>query len=90
MNVVMSFKMALQSIASNKVRSLLTMLGIIIGVLAVIIMVNMVTAAAMGMREWMDQMDANVIELYVNRYGETTRRVTPADVDNVVKDNTAL
>ncbi len=90
MNVVMSFKMALQSIASNKVRSLLTMLGIIIGVLAVIIMVNMVTAAAMGMREWMDQMDANVIELYVNRYGETTRRVTPADVDNVVKDNPDL
>ncbi len=90
MNVVMSFKMALQSIASNKVRSLLTMLGIIIGVLAVIIMVNMVTAAAMGMREWMDQMDANVIELYVNRYGETTRRVTPTDVDKVVKDNPDL
>ncbi|MCH5187152.1 MAG: ABC transporter permease [Oscillospiraceae bacterium] len=87
MGIFLSFKMALQSIASNKVRSLLTMLGIIIGVLSVIVMVNIVTSAAMGMREWMDQMDPNVIELYVNRQSTTTRRVTPEDVEQVVKDN---
>ena len=87
MGIFLSFKMALQSIASNKVRSLLTMLGIIIGVLSVIVMVNIVTAAAMGMREWMDQMDPNVIELYVNRQSNTTRKVTPDDVEQVVKDN---
>ena len=87
MGIFLSFKMALQSIASNKVRSLLTMLGIIIGVLSVIVMVNIVTSAAMGMREWMDQMDPNVIELYVNRQSNTTRKVTPEDVEQVVKDN---
>src|SRR5690348_8576386 len=36
MNLVESFKIALTSLASNKMRSLLTMLGIIIGVGAVI------------------------------------------------------
>ncbi len=36
MNIVESFKIALTSLASNKMRSLLTMLGIIIGVAAVI------------------------------------------------------
>lgn len=91
MNIFLSCKMALQSIAANKVRSLLTMLGIIIGVLSVIVMVNLVTAAAMDMREWMDQMDPNVIELYVNRYGTpTTRNVSPDDVQKVAADNPDL
>src|SRR3954470_9533169 len=36
MNIIESFKIALTSLASNKMRSLLTMLGIIIGVGAVI------------------------------------------------------
>ncbi len=90
MNIFMSFRMALQSISSNKVRSLLTMLGIIIGVLSVIVMVNMVTAAAMDMKEWINRMDSNVVELYVNRYGETTRRVTPEDIERVVSDNPEL
>ena len=40
MNLKQSFQMAFKSIRSNRVRSLLTMLGIIIGVAAVIIMVS--------------------------------------------------
>src|SRR5438105_3348430 len=36
MNIIESFKIALTSLASNKLRSFLTMLGIIIGVAAVI------------------------------------------------------
>ena len=39
MNWLQTVRMALKSIASNKVRSLLTMLGIIIGVAAVITLV---------------------------------------------------
>ena len=42
MNLKQSFQMAFKSIRSNRVRSLLTMLGIIIGVAAVIIMVSVV------------------------------------------------
>ena len=41
MNVEESFQSALQSIKSNKLRSFLTMLGIIIGISSVITIVSM-------------------------------------------------
>ena len=40
MNLKQAFKMAVKSIVSKKMRSFLTMLGIIIGVAAVVIMVS--------------------------------------------------
>ena len=40
--MLQSFKLALKSIWGNKMRSFLTMLGIIIGVAAVIILVSLV------------------------------------------------
>ena len=40
---MMSFKMALRSIGSNKMRAMLTMLGIIIGVLALVVLVSLVS-----------------------------------------------
>ena len=42
---MMSFKMALRSIASNKMRAVLTMLGIIIGVMALVVLVSLVSGA---------------------------------------------
>ena len=39
MNVTQTFLMAVKSVLSNKIRSLLTMLGIIIGVATVIVLV---------------------------------------------------
>ena len=42
MNVKQSFKLALKSILGSKFRSFLTMLGIIIGVAAVIVLVSIV------------------------------------------------
>lgn len=87
MSILMSFKMAMKSILSNKVRSVLTMLGIIIGVLAVIVMVNLVNASMMGMREWMDKMGTNIIEVSIYRQGETTRNVSPSDMEQLARDN---
>ena len=66
--MLQSFKLALKSIRSNKMRSFLTMLGIIIGVASVIILVSLVNAymsyttesfASLGT----NQINVNVINL---------------------------
>ena len=43
--MIMSFRMALRSISSNKMRAALTMLGIIIGVMALVVLVSLVNGA---------------------------------------------
>ena len=40
--MIQTFKMAIKSIGSNKLRAFLTMLGIIIGVMALVILVSLV------------------------------------------------
>ncbi|MBE6974642.1 MAG: HlyD family efflux transporter periplasmic adaptor subunit [Ruminococcaceae bacterium] len=42
---MLSFKMALRSIGANKLRAVLTMLGIIIGVMALVVLVSLVNGA---------------------------------------------
>lgn len=64
MNIIESFKTALSSIWNHKIRSLLTMLGIIIGVCAVIIIVAIGTGAKDQLTEELFSTDKNVIELY--------------------------
>ena len=43
--MILSLKMALRSISSNKMRAMLTMLGIIIGVMALVVLVSLVSGA---------------------------------------------
>ena len=43
--ILQSIKMAWESIASNRMRSFLTMLGIIIGVVALVVLVSLVNGA---------------------------------------------
>ena len=43
--MITSFKMALRSISSSKLRAVLTMLGIIIGVMALVVLVSLVNGA---------------------------------------------
>ena len=43
--MILSLKMALRSISSNKLRAMLTMLGIIIGVMALVVLVSLVSGA---------------------------------------------
>ena len=43
--MILSFVMALRSISANKLRSVLTMLGIIIGVMALVVLVSLVSGA---------------------------------------------
>lgn len=88
MNVFMSFKMALDSILSSKVRSFLTMLGIIIGVAAVIILVNMVTATTLDMRNQLESMGTNLINVSISRGGwGMTRSVSVDEIENIAAEN---
>lgn len=64
MNIWESFKIALSSIWNHKIRSILTMLGIIIGVAAVITIVAIGEGAKTQMTEDMFSTEENIIELY--------------------------
>lgn len=68
MNIGQSFKMAFKSIFSNKVRSILTMLGIIIGVAAVIIMVSIVEGSNKQIRDYYESMGTNKINVYAYKW----------------------
>lgn len=64
MNLVESFKIALSSIWNHKIRSILTMLGIIIGVGAVIIIVAIGEGAKRQIADDIFSTDKNAIDLY--------------------------
>ena len=65
MNILQSFKMAMKSIMGNKMRSFLTMLGIIIGVASVIILVSLVNGQMSYMTESFASMGTNQISVNV-------------------------
>jgi putative ABC transport system permease protein len=68
MNVRQGFKMAFKSITANKVRSFLTMLGIIIGVAAVVIMVSVVQGQNQKIKENFEAMGTNKVYVSAMRY----------------------
>lgn len=63
--MLQSFKMAIKSILGNKMRSFLTMLGIIIGVAAVIILVSIVNGYMSSVMESFADMGVNQISVSV-------------------------
>ena len=68
MNLMQAFKMAFKSIASKKMRSFLTMLGIIIGVASVVIMVSVVQGQNKKQMEYLEAMGDNKINVYASRW----------------------
>ena len=61
MNIFESFRIAMHSVAANKMRSALTMLGIIIGVGAVIAMVSVGSGATDRIHQQIASIGSNVI-----------------------------
>ena len=80
-----SFKLALKSIWSNRMRSFLTMLGIIIGVAAVIILVGIVNGEMSYMTESFSSMGTNRIT--VNVINLRTRSVDVDDMYSFLEEN---
>jgi putative ABC transport system permease protein len=64
--IMQSIKMALRSIRSNKLRAILTMLGIIIGVSSVIVLVSIAQGSAKNVTSQINQLGTNL--LTVNTY----------------------
>ncbi len=64
MNLKQAFKIAYKSIAAKKGRSALTMLGVIIGLTAVIILVSF----AQGQNQWMKDYYASMVDNSINVY----------------------
>ena len=82
MNFTQSFRLAVKSLLTSKMRALLTMLGIIIGVAAVII----ITSLGNGMQNYMnrqfDQLGANLIQVQIWGLGDgmSSRSIDPDDM----------
>lgn len=63
--MIMSFKMALRSIAGNKMRAMLTMLGIIIGVMALVVLVSLVNGATSSVTDAVSGLGSSQITVRV-------------------------
>jgi len=72
MNFLQAFKMAIKSILSNKLRSLLTMLGIIIGVTAVIALVALGQGATKSVTEQVQSLGTNLLTVNIMGRGTTS------------------
>ena len=88
MNMLQSFKMALSSIWGNKMRSFLTMLGIIIGVASVIILVSVVNGYMSSVVESFANMGVDQINISVTN--TASRTLTPEDMYEFLDDNSDL
>lgn len=68
MRLFQSFLMSLKAIMSKKARSFLTMLGIIIGVAAVMTMVSITQAQNEKSMEWVRAMGTNIVNVYASSW----------------------
>ena len=94
MNFLNLFKVAFRAIASNKFRSFLSMLGIIIGVAAVIIMMAIGQGSKESVRKSIQQMGTNVLTIRpgadmrggVRRDPSEMQTLKPADYESIMKE----
>ena len=84
MNLTQAFKIAVKSIAAKKARSALTMLGVIIGLAAVIILVSYAEGQNRQMREYYESLGNNVVN--INAYSPSGRDLTKTIRDYCMED----
>ena len=84
MNFGQSFRLALKSLMTSKMRALLTMLGIIIGVAAVIIITSLGNGMQNMMNEQFEKLGANLVQVQLFMYGGDSRSVDPDDMYELV------
>ena len=85
MNIGQSFRLAIKSLMTSKMRALLTMLGIIIGVAAVIIITSLGNGMQRMMNEQFEKLGANLVQVQLWDYGDSSRTVSPGDMYALVE-----
>ena len=63
--MMLSFRMALRSIGANKMRAMLTMLGIIIGVMALVVLVSLVSGATTSVTDAISGLGSNLLTVTI-------------------------
>ena len=86
MSILETFGLALKNIASSKTRSLLTMLGIIIGVAAVIVIVGLGNGLEKYMTDSLSGLGTDTLTVSVMSRG-STRSLSPDDMYEIVEEN---
>jgi len=86
MGVKQSFMLAIKSLATSKMRAILTMLGIIIGVAAVIVIISLGDGMQKMMSDEFESMGANLIQVSVWDSG-SSRSVSPDVMFELVEEN---
>lgn len=64
--MIISLKMALRSINSNKMRAVLTMLGIIIGVMALVVLVSLVNGATSSVTDTVSDLGSSMLTVTIS------------------------
>jgi putative ABC transport system permease protein len=87
-----SLLMSVRSIASNKIRSLLTALGVMIGVAAVIALVALGNGAQVSVEQSLESLGSNLLLVYSGepRGGSLVRRNTTSIRPTLTEDDLAL
>ena len=91
MNYAQSFRLALKSLSTSKMRSLLTMLGIIIGVASVIVILSLGNGVQGMIDEQVDKLGINTIITYTWGRGDgSTMDLDPSDMYKLVEEHPDL
>lgn len=86
MGIFQAYKMAVKSILSNKIRSFLTMLGVIIGVAAVIAAVAFAQGSTKSITDQIQSLGTNLIQITITGR-DSNRNVTVESLNEFAEEN---
>ena len=75
MNLLANIRVALRALATNKLRSVLTMLGIIIGVAAVVALMAIGNGATASITDQIEGIGSNNIQVFPGRFERGGQRI---------------
>lgn len=84
---IQSFKMSISSILSNKGRSALTMLGIIIGCASVIVLTGVGGGATQSITDSISEMGVNKVTVSMTRGRDSSRSIAIDDMEEYAEEN---